>query len=184
MGRAAGAAMALVPLAGCTEDVGEDLPPNEHWPVAGVFPELPIERRSDVLAARIEEMATRGIADLDGFERELSDADVSFATVELTDVRLELEYVNTTENRRVLIDVIGLTAGGFAALVEAGVDVRSLELVVYVPERPTVGVVEAAHEWAVRFNASDLSGKEFGELVVSTIESRRRPPVLDVAPDE
>lgn len=182
--RGVGALATAVSLGGCTEDVGEDLPANEHWPVDRVVPDLPIQQRADVLTAGIESMARRDITNLEGFEAALGEEDIAFAAVDVTDLRLDVEYVDTERNRRELLEVIAFVTGGFAALVDAGIDARSLELTVFSPGRSTVGVAEVAAEWARDYNGGELSAGEFGELAVATIESRRRPPVLDVAPDE
>ena len=59
-----------------------------------------------------------------------------------------------------------------------------LELVLFETDGSTIGVVEIATEWAIEFNEGALSAGEYGELVAGTIESKRKPPEPDVAPDQ
>lgn len=181
--RSAAVAGSLV-LAGCTEDVGEELPANEHWPVADLAPDPPVHQQTGVLEDAIKETSADRIEDVDGFVAALSARGLDFESVEEVVEALHLAYVEADLEGRGTLETIGLVAGAYAALVGAGFEARALELVVFGPEGDTVGVVEAATEWAAAFDEGALSAAEYGELVTATIESRRDPPEPDVAPDE
>lgn len=183
--RRGGAALAgAVGLAGCTEDVGEELPPNEHWPTAELVPELPVKQRKDALKTGIEELSAAGIDGVDGFVAALEERGIELESVEEVAEQLSLEYVETAPARNGTFEVVGLVAGGYAALVAAGFEARGLELVFFEADGSALGIAEARTEWAVAFNEGDLSAGEFGELVAGTIESRREPPEPDVTPAE
>lgn len=182
--RGATAIAGTLALAGCTDDVGEELPANEHWPIADLVPDLPVEQRESVIEARIEELSAAEIDDVDSFVAELESRNVEFESVaEVADL-LHLEYVETDLERRGTLELAGSVAGAFAALVDAGVEPRGLELVVFETDGTTIGVVEIATEWATAYNEGALSAGAYGEHVAATIESRREPPDPDVAPEE
>lgn len=183
--RRSGIALAgALALAGCTEDVGEELPPNEHWPVSELVPELPVNRRKDVLVAGIEELSTADIEDVDGFVAALEEHDIALESVEEMVEKLSVEYVETDPERRGVLEVAGRVAGAYTALVDAGYEAKALELVFFEPDESAIGVVEIATDWAIEFNEGVLSAGEYAELVAGTIESKREPPEPDVAPDE
>lgn len=183
--RRGGVALAgALALAGCTEDVGEELPPNEHWPVSDLVPELPVDRRKDVLVAGIEELSTADIEDVDGFVAALEEHDIALESVEEMVEKLSVEYVETDSERRGVLEVAGRVAGTYAALVDAGYEAKALEFVFFEPDESAIGVVEIATDWAIEFNEGVLSAGEYAELVAGTIESKREPPEPDVAPDE
>lgn len=181
----AGAALAgTLALSGCTQDVGEELPANEHWPISEFVPELPVDERSAVLEAGIEALSDAEIDDVDGFVATLEDRGFEFEAVEEVADLLHLEYVERNPVRNGTYEVAGLVAGAYAALVDAGFEARGAELVFSAANGNTIGVVEVATEWATAFNEGTLSTGEYGEHVAATIESRRQPPEPDVAPDE
>lgn len=182
--RGGAALVSTFALAGCTEDVGEDLPPNERWPTAELVPELPVHEQTDVLRAGIEELSGAEIGDVDEFVAALEERTLEFEAVEEVAERLSLEYVETDPGRRGTLEVVAPVAGAYAALVDAGFETRALELVLFETDGSTIGVVEIATEWAIEFNEGALSAGEYGELVAGTIESKRKPPEPDVAPDE
>lgn len=173
-----------LPLAGCTEDVGEDLPANEHWPGAELVPDLPVRERSEVLEAGIEELSDAEVADVEDFVAVLEARDLGVESAEIVVEQLHLEYVETAPERRGTLDLTAAVAGAFAALVAGGFEGRGLELVVLDADGSTIGVVEIATEWAAEYNGGGLTAAEYGELVAGTIETRRAPPDPDVAPDE
>lgn len=179
-----GAAIAgTLALAGCTEDVGEEFPANEHWPSADLVPDLPVRERTEVLESGIEELSDADVADAEGFVAILEERDLRFESVERVVEGLHLEYVETDSERRGTLRVVALVAGAYAALVAGGFEGRGLELVFLEANGSTIGLAEVATERAVAFNEGALSASEYGELVAGTIETRRKPPDPDVAPD-
>lgn len=182
--RGTSAIAAALSVAGCTDDVGEELPPNERWPIATYIPDLPVRQRHTMLESAIESMADEPIDDLTSFEGALADRGVEFVTAELSELLLELEYVEAGTERGRTLRVIGLITGAYTALAGAGVESDALELTIVVPGHATIGVAEVAGEWATAYNDGRLSAANLGELVTTTIETNRTPPSLDVAPDE
>jgi len=180
-------ALTLVPavaLAGCTSDVGEELPGNEHWPVSGFIPDLPIEQRHETMAARIEEFAAADIRDIEGFVAVFEDRGVAFESVEEVADQLHLEYVEPDPEERGFLHIFGAVAGAYASLVDAGVEPRALELVLFETDGSTIGVGEIATDWASAYNEGDFSAAAYGEHVITTVESRREPPEPGVEPEE
>lgn len=184
LGRCFGVAVATGLLAGCTDDVGEELPSNEHWPSAELRPDLPVHERSDRLESGIEEFSAVAIADVEGFVAELEGRDIAFETVYEVVELLHVEHVLPAPERRGTLPVAALVAGAYASLVHGGFPGRGLELVFLTGDGTTVGSLEIATEWAVAYNEGALSAAEYGELVASTIESKRTPPEHEVAPEE
>lgn len=182
--RGAAALAGSVALAGCTEDVGEELPANEHRPVADLVPDLPVRERSDVLEAGIEAFADAAFADVEGFVAALEERGHEFESVEAVVELLHLEYGDPELARRGTFEVTGAVAGAYAALVDGGFEARGLELVLAGADGSTVGVVEIATEWALAYNEGALSTAAYADHVAGSIESRRDPPEHDVAPDE
>lgn len=173
-----------VALAGCTEDVGEELLPNEHWPVADLLPELPVHQRTDTLEVGIEELSTVEIEDVDGFATALEERGIALESVEEATETLRVEYVETDPERRGVLQVVARVAGAYAALVDAGFEARALELTFLESDGSAIGVAEIATDWAVEFNEGEISAGEYGELVAGTIESKREPPEPDVVSEE
>ena len=183
LGRGGAALAAAVGLSGCTGDVGEELPPNEHWPTAELVPDLPVHERSDVLADGIEALSTADIGSVDEFVAALEERGVEFEAVEEVADQLSVEYVETDPARHGTLEVTGLVAGAYTALVASGFEARALELVFFEPDGSALGVAEVDTEWAVGYNEGALSTGEFGELVAGTIESKRTPPEPGVTPE-
>lgn len=182
--RGAGALAVSVALAGCTEDVGEEFPPNDHRPVADLVPDLPVRDRRDVLVDGIEDLAAADIDDLESFLSALEERGLEFESVsEVADV-LHLEYVGPDLERTGTLAVAAAVAGAYAALVAADFEARALELVLLTSPESPFGVLEIATDWAVEFDEGALSAAAYGELVAGTIESVHEPPEPDVAPEE
>lgn len=173
-----------IALAGCTEDVGEELPANKHWPSTELAPNLPVREQSEILERRIEEVSGPSITDIEDFVTVLDDRGIEFESVTEVVGMLHVEYIETDIRRRGILNVTGMIAGAYAALVIEGFDGRGLELVVFGADGSTIGIIEIATRWAVEFNKGVLSAAEYGELVAGTIETKRTPPQHDIAPDE
>lgn len=182
--RRGGAALAAaVGLSGCTGDVGEELPPNEHWPTAELLPDLPVHQRSDVLKDGIEALSTADIEDVEAFVAALEERDIEFEAVEEVADKLSVEYIERDPTNRGTLEVTGLVAGAYAALVASGFEARALELVFFERDGSALGVAEIDTEWAVEYDEGALSTGEYGELVAGTIKSLRTPPEPEVTPE-
>jgi hypothetical protein len=183
LGRGGAALAAVVGLSGCTGDVGDELPSNEHWPTAELVPDVPVRKRSDVLTEAIEALSTADIGDVEAFVTALEERDLEFETVEEVADQLSVEYVERDPTRHGTFEVTGLVAGAYTALVESGFEARTLELVFFEADDSALGVAEVDTEWAVGYNEGALSTDEFGELVAGTVESVRTAPEPGVEPE-
>lgn len=171
-------------LAGCTADVGDELPPNEKWPVAELTPELPVRERTGVLEDRIRELAGADLADPDAFAAAVEEYDLEVESVETERDVLTLEYHHPGRQAAGVLRDVGLLAGGYAALVEGGFDGVALDVTILETAPDSFGVAEIETRYAERFNAGKLSAAEYGELVASTVETDRDPPDVGVTPGE
>lgn len=180
--RAAGAAGVFL-LAGCTEDVGEEFPPNEEWLVSGYVPELPVEERTATMAERIEAAADAGVESPENLPDAVPD-DLSVESVaEERDV-LHVEYVSTDRHRTGPLYHVASLAGAYAALVEAGYDgvAMSISILDDAPESYGHATVETG--WAEEYEADELTATEYAEHVAGTVETMRDAPEVGVSPGE
>lgn len=174
----------LALLAGCTEDVGEELPPNAKWPVSEVTPELPVRERADLLEERIEALAGAEIDDVEGFTAAFDGYALEVESVaEESDV-LTIEYVNTKIYEEGNLHDLAPIAGAYAALVESGYDAVALSITILDAAPASFGSASIETEWAEAYNGGEFTAAEYGELVATTVESKRHPPEVGVTPDE
>lgn len=183
----AGLGLAAAPIvAGCTEDVGEEFPENREWPTTELAPELPVRERADVVAEGVEATADATAREPDDLPdlvgEHAPEVDLRFVQRE-RDV-LRVGYVDPERRSRGDLRTVGLLAGVYAALVDAGDDATALSVEILDPAPSSYGVATAESEWAERYLAGDLSAREYGELVAGTIASKRHSPEIDVSPDE
>ncbi|WP_306057708.1 hypothetical protein [Natronococcus wangiae] len=171
-------------LSGCTEDVGEELPPNREWPVAELKPKLPVEEQTEVLEERIEAMADAEIADEDEFAAAFDEYAFEIESVEREREVLTVEYVSTERYAEGTLHDVAPIAGAFAALLESGYDVLALGITALDGAPAAYGSASVEAEWTEAYNEGGLTAKEYGELVAGTIESERQPPEVETEPDE
>ncbi|MFP9192947.1 hypothetical protein [Natronosalvus vescus] len=171
-------------LAGCTEEVGQELPPNTKWPTTDLSPELPVRERTDILAERIEEMADEDIDDVEAFAAAFDEYALEVEAVEQVSDVLSIEYVNTLLYEEGNLHDVAPIAGAYAALIENGNDFAALAITILDAAPASFGSATVETDWAARFNAGDLSAAEYGELVATTVESKRHPPEVGVSPEE
>lgn len=174
--RGGAALVGTIALAGCTEDVGEELPANKHWPSADLVPDLPVRERTELLETGIEASSDADIAGVEAFVTVLEEREIEFRSVAEEDDLLKVEYRESDIERRGILEVIAVVAGAYAALVSGEFDGRALEMVVSEADGSTIGVAEIETRWATAYNSGALSAAEYGELVAGTIESKRSPP--------
>lgn len=180
--RGAGVAGAFL-LAGCTEDVGTELPPNHEWPVSEHVPELPVEERMATMAERIEETAGADVEEPGDIEGVLPD-DLSVETVEEDRDVLHVEYGSTERRTSGTIHHVGSLAGAYASLVGSGYEAVALSVTVLDDAPESYGVATVETPWAEEYNAEEITAKAYGEHVSGTIESKRHSPDVGVSPDE
>lgn len=171
-------------LAGCTEDVGTEFPPNRKWPTSELTPTLPVRERTEVLEERIEAVADETITDEEEFAAAFDDYALEIESVDRSRDVLEVEYVNTRLYAEGTLHDIGPIAGAFAALIDSGYDAVTLGITILDDAPATYGVAEVHADWAHRYNDGELSAVEYGELVTTTLESKRDSPSVEVSPDE
>ncbi|SEV95610.1 hypothetical protein [Natrinema salifodinae] len=180
----AGAVAALAASAGCIEEMGTEFPKNEKWPISERVPDLPVEERADVLEDRITELASAEIDDPEGLASTLGEYDVTVESVERERDVLTLEYVNTDRDDEGNVHDVALLAGGYAALIESGYDAAALGATILDDAPASYGSATVETPWAEEYNAGALTAAEYGELVVTTIESQRYEPDVTVSPEE
>lgn len=178
----AGACAAL--LAGCTEDVGEELPPNIAYPVSRYRPELPVEERLAVMAERVEAAADADVEDLETFAAALEGYALELHSVEQRRDVLVVEYENLDPYGEGNVHDVGLIAGAYAAFVEGGFDGAAAEVTILDAAPATYGVAEVETRWATGYNDGQLTAEEYAELVAGTVESKRHEPDVEVDPGE
>ncbi|ELZ14821.1 hypothetical protein C478_06321 [Natrinema thermotolerans DSM 11552] len=180
----AGTVAATAALAGCIEEMGTEFPTNEKWPISEYVPSLPVAERSAILEERIPELAGADITDPEGLAATLEEYDVAVESIERERDVLTLEYVNTDRHDEGNVHDVALLAGGYAALIDAGYDTVALGATILDDAPASYGSATVETTYAEEYNAGELTAAEYGELVVSTIESQRYEPGVDVSPDE
>ncbi|WP_265111338.1 hypothetical protein [Halosolutus halophilus] len=180
----AGGVAALAATAGCIEEMGTEFPKNRTWPTAEYVPALPVEERSAVLEESIPELASADVVDPDGFASTLDEYDLVVESIERERDVLTIEYVEGNRYREGTLHDVALIAGGYAALVDAGYDAVALGATILDDAPASYGSVTVETPWAERYNDGELTAAEYGELVVTTIESQRYESRVDVSPDE
>lgn len=179
-----GAAAALAATAGCIEEMGAEFPKNEKWPISQYTPDLPVAERSTVFEERIPELAGADITDPAGLASTLDEYELAVESIERERDVLTVEYVNTDRYDEGNVHDVSLIAGGYAALVETGYDATALGATILDDAPASFGSATIETLWAREYNVGTLTAAEYGELVVSTIESQRYQPEVDVSPDE
>lgn len=175
--------IASAALAGCTEDVGEEFPPNTETPVSSFVPDLPVTKRTDVVADGIEGTADEEIANEDDLAAALEEYPLEIHAIERTADVLSVEYVSGGLYEEGVLQDVGPVAGAYAALVGAGDDSTLLEVTILDTAPDSFGSAEIEAAWAERFDQGTYSTIEYAELVVSAIESHRHPPEIDASPE-
>ncbi len=177
-----GAVLGLSALAGCTKEIGQEFPPNEKIPLSGQLPDLPVEERTAVLEAGITALADADIATEEEFVTALEAEGIAVESLETIHDVLTLEYSTRQSPNEGVLHELGLIAGAYAALVETRYHTTVLEVTIANERSSTYGVAEIAAEDAERYNASEYSAMEYGELVASSIMSKRDPPAVETVP--
>lgn len=180
----AGSVAGLALLAGCTEDVGSELPPNAKWPTSELVPSLPFETRGKRLEDRIESAAAEDVEGVETFTDVVADRVPSLESIEETRDVLEVEYVTDVRRLAGTGDDVASIAGAYAALVETGYDAYALGATILEAASDPVGSAVVYTDWAKQYNSGALATGEYAELVSTTIESTRNPPTIEVEPDE
>ena len=181
-------AVALVALSGCTEETLEEAETKPPFvDIDEEELELPIEQQADVVeegVLRADGAAIEEPADVESFlaEQGLPVEDVSETEkliterleVEREDVDrveesahgeglvLELEFVQPDRLETGFLYSVGLVAGGYAALIEAGFDGELLEATVLDSAGESFGSFHVLTAWAEEYNEGQISARVYG----------------------
>lgn len=182
LGALGGAGVAL--LAGCTDDVGQELPPNRRFLLAEHRPELPVDERLDVLSERIVATAGADVDSVDSFVAALEGYALEVHDIGRERGVLVVDYENLDSYAEGTLHDVGLLAGAFAAFVAGGFDGPAAEITILDAAPASFGVAEVDTRWAAAYNDGDLTVREYAELVAGTVESTRHEPAVEVDPGE
>ena len=177
-----GAVLGLSTLAGCTEEIGREFPPNKKAPLSEIVPEIPVKKRTTVLEMGITGLDTEAITTEEEFTTTLEAAGIEIESLSKTYDVLKLEYTTQRSQDEGVLHELGPIAGAYAALVDAGYTATALDVTIAHTDSSTVGFVEVSTENAARYNAGEYSAAEYGELVASSIKSKRNPPRVKTGP--
>lgn len=175
--RAAVAVGAVVSSSGCTS---HSLQESEREPrladgVSEAEVDLPVPQALGVAEAGIERAEAADIADIDEFEAYLADSGITVehleAKTEDGEHLLSLEYAAEDTPEQGLMHHLGIVAGGYAALVEAGHDGEKLEANLLDSNSREFGEYEIRRHWAAAYNADELTAREYANEVSVTVET-------------
>lgn len=188
---------ALVVLSGCTEETLEEAetrPPFLDFDVEEF--DLPVNEQLDVVEEGVLRAEEAEIENTDNFEAYLEDQDISVEglaeedkiieeklEIEREDVDvveeephgeglvLELEYVQPERTETGTLSAIGLIAGGYATLVEAGYDAEKLEATVLDSEHTSFGSFDVLTSWAEEYNEEITTARVYGSKPRTAVKS-------------
>lgn len=176
--RAVLATASVAVLGGCTD---ANLKQAEAQPplVEDAFHEeeidLPVSQKIETVATGVLAAADAEIRTVDDFEAYLGERGIRVEsldeTVEEGEPHLSLAFEESGE--RGALNLVGVVAGGYAALVEAGHESETLEATLLDPAGRTFGEFEVVRDWAERYNDGEVTAAKYGGLVLKTLESTR-----------
>lgn len=174
----AGAAVAgLAALGGCTEyhlqEAGREPPPVES--IREEEFDLPVSQRLALAEEGIERAAGAEIRDPDEFAARLEAQDIHVEKLEGTVVKgtalLELEYVVEETLEEGLMHHLGVVAGGYAALIEAGDERKKLDVHLLATDGEEFGEYEIRRHWAERYNEDEYTARKYADEIAVTVAS-------------
>lgn len=183
-------------VAGCTEQTlkeAENEPEFVDGPVAEEEVELPVEQRLGVAAEGILAADDADVGDVDALEEFLAEQGVSVESLEEKtdefageevepevavtehDPVVALEYADEPDSG--LVRSLGLVAGGYARLVDAGTESRKLHATRLDERGDEFGEFEVRTPWTEEYNAGVLTPREYAAEVLATAKTSRETPV-------
>jgi hypothetical protein len=170
------AAAGAVGIAGCAkrEAAREETATvaKNQTPVADSVPDLPVEERSEVVAAAIEDAAGAEMDSAEAFAAALDERGLDVVALEPeSDVVLTLEYVASANG---VIEGIGVVAGAYAAFVAGGDPEPELAAEILDENEVTFGGFHVFADWAAAYVTGERSAAAYGEMVVGTVETTGR----------
>lgn len=175
--RTGATAVGLATLSGCTahrlQEAEREPPPAEAVPDEDV--DLPVTEHLEVAAADIERAAGAAVGDLEELAAYLREEGIDVETLEETTEAgtplVSLEYVVEVTAEVGLMDHMGVVAGGYAALVEAGHESETLEAHLLDPDGEAFGEYEVRRHWAEQYASGESSAREYAEEITVTAAS-------------
>ena len=189
---------ALGTFSGCTEETLEEAETNPTFMdnVSEEEIDLPVDQRIEVVEDGILRAEDAEIEDTDGLEAYLEEEGLSvedlseeekvveeLPEIEIEDVDvitndehgelpvLSLEYVRPDAIETGALDDMGVVAGGYAALVDAGPDAELLEATVVDSNREPFGSFDVLTPWAEEYVEGTITAREYGHKVWMTAMS-------------
>lgn len=179
---------AVLALSGCTEETLEEAETKPPFlEINGEELDLPVNQRADVLERGVLEAADAAPESLDDFEAFLEDRGIDVESLseveklieeklevesEHVDVVrtephgegpvLELEYVHPENFESGALYGVGLVAGGYATLLEAGNGTELLEATVLDGNRRPFGSFHVLAAWADEYNDGVTTARVYG----------------------
>lgn len=137
-------------------------------PLSDVIPELPVEERSDVLAAGVAAGLGTEASDLESFESALTEAGVPVESVDNVEGVVEVTYpADWTDG---LLYGVGLVGGAYAVLARSDYATEELGATVLDADGQAFGEFSAEIDWTRRLDEG-LAESEYGTLVADTLET-------------
>ncbi|WP_255170247.1 hypothetical protein [Natrononativus amylolyticus] len=170
-------AAAPVALAGCPTEYDEGYeerpePVEEHIPVDGVRPDLPVREFADEYERGIESGLDAPVDDSASFGTALESAGLDVDRLERDDPYLYLAYVASPPENGVLRGV-GFVAGAYAQYVLATDDPPTLDATVLETQDVDFGTFTAYVNWVRALEAGEESVAVYGERVFATLKTKR-----------
>lgn len=189
---------ALGALSGCTEETLEEAETNPTFMenVSEEEVDLPVDQRIGVVEDGILRAEDAEIEDTDGLEAYLEEEGLSvedlseeetvveeLPEIEIEDVDvitndehgelpvLSLEYVRPDAIETGALHDMGVVAGGYAALVDAGHDAALLEATVVDSNREPFGSFDVLTPWTEEYVEGTITAREYGHKVWMTAMS-------------
>lgn len=186
---------AVTLVAGCTDEnlqEAEREPAFVDGPVAEEEADLPVEQRLGVAADGVREADGAEIPDVDALEAFLDERGLAVESLEERtdefagdeadpevevsehDPVVALEYVDDPAEG--LVRSLGVVAGGYARLVNAGTESRKLDATRLTAGGDEFGEFEVRTPWAEEYNAGALTAREYAAEVLESAETSRETP--------
>lgn len=196
--RGGAAITAAVAMSGCTEETLEEAetrPPFlDHVDVEEL--QLPVNQQLDVVEESVLLAENAEIEDIDGFEAYLEEQEISVEhlsetekiieeklEIEREDIGvienephgegtvLELEFVQSDRAETGSLYAIGVIAGGYASLIDAGYDAELLEATVLDESKQLFATFDVLTKWAEEYNEGIVTTRVYGNKPWMTVKS-------------
>lgn len=199
--RCAGAIATLVAVSGCTEETLEETETKPPFiEIDDEELDLPVDQQVEVVEDGVVRADNAEIETIGDFETFLEDEGVPIESLgavekpiaekletEREDIDeidnephgsgtvLEVEFVHPERTETGTLEYVGLIAGGYAALVDAGYDAELLEATVLNDADEPFGSFHVLTEWAEEYNEGTISARSYGNkpwMTTKTVAER------------